>query len=154
MEKRWMLCAVAMVVSVVMFSGCELLPLLDGGNSNAGNRDNFVSTGAQVKEADDLKAVAVGALNAAKDAAINVGLEWTAGRIAATAGEATGWGGVIAFALMAYRSMRRKDGLLKSTGQVIEAFTRAEPEAGGSLKASLAKEAARLPVDAKKEFGV
>jgi hypothetical protein len=144
MKRNYMLCVVA-VVSVLVFSGCELLPL---------NGGNIVSTEAQVNEAANIKGVAVGALNAAKDAAINAGLEWTAGRIAATAGEATGWGAVATFALMAYRSMRRKDGLLKSTGQVIEAFTRAEPVAGGSLKASLAKEAARLPVDAKKEFGV
>ena len=125
MKKILMLSAL-MVVAVAMFSGCELLPVNESR----------------------------GALSAAKDAAINAGLEWTAGRIAATAGEATGWGAIATFALMAYRSMRRKDGLLKSTGQVIEAFTSAEPEAGKNLKASLAKEAAKLPVDAKKEFGV
>ena len=126
MKKILMLSAL-MVVAVAMFSGCELLPVNE----------------SRIK-----------ALSAAKDAAINAGLEWTAGRIAATAGEATGWGAIATFALMAYRSMRRKDGLLKSTGQVIEAFTSAEPEAGKNLKASLAKEAAKLPVDAKKEFGV
>lgn len=144
MKMIFMLCVV-MMVSVSIFSGCELLPV---------NESGINSTGAQVNEAADIKDVAVGALNAAKDAAINAGLEWTTGRIAATAGEATGWGAIATFALMAYRSMRRKDGLLKSTGQVIEAFTSAAPEAGRSLKASLAKEAAKLPVDAKKEFGV
>jgi hypothetical protein len=144
MKRNFML-YVVVAVSVLIFSGCELLPV---------NESRINSTGAQVNEAADIKDVAVGALNAAKDAAIDAGLGWTAGKIAATAAEGTGWGAVMTFALMAYRSMRRKDGLLKSTGQVIESFTRADPTAGGSLKASLAKEAARLPVDAKKEFGV
>ena len=144
MKKRWMLCVVLM--AVVMFSGCELLPLNEG--------NNIVSTEAQVNEAADIKEVAVGALNAAKDAAINAGLEWSAPRVTKLAGEGTGIGGLITVALLAYRLMRRKDVLLKSAGTVIEDFTRADPTAGGVLKAALAKAAAKLPIDAKKEFGV
>ena len=145
MKNTLKLCVVAMVVSVVMFSGCELLPL---------NESGIVSTEAQINEAADIKEVAVGALTAAKDAAVNVATVWTAARVAKVAGEGTGIGGLVTVALLAYRLMRRKDVLLKSAGRVIEDFSRADPSAGGILKTALAKAAAKIPIDAKKEFGV
>lgn len=85
---------------------------------------------------------------------IKVGWQWTTKAIATVAGGVTGTGGLIAFALSAYRKMRNKDKLLKSTGNTINEFVAAEPEAGTKLKGRLAKASSRLPIDAKTEFGV
>lgn len=85
---------------------------------------------------------------------IKTGLQWTTANIAKVAGGATGAGGLIAFALSAYRKMRSKDKLLKSTGNVIKEYAARQPAGGVELKAAMAKAAAKLPVDAKKEFGV
>ena len=137
MKKILMLCVVA-AIAIGVFSGCNLLPL----------KEEFAN------EAGEIKGVAADALNAAKNAAIEVGLEWSAGKVATAAGGTTGIGGLVAFALMIFRAMRRKDVLLKDTGGVIESFTLADPQAGAILKAALAKSAAKLPIDAKKEFGV
>ena len=85
---------------------------------------------------------------------IKAGWQWTTANIAKVAGGATGTGGLLAFALISYRKMRNKDKLLKSTGNAVDKFAATNPEAGVALKSALAKEAAKLPIDAKKEFGV
>ena len=85
---------------------------------------------------------------------IKAGWQWTTSTIASVAGGTTGVGGLLAFALSAYRKMRSKDRLLKSTGNVIDVYSAAQPDGGVGLKTILAKAAAKLPVNAKEEFGI
>ena len=85
---------------------------------------------------------------------IKAGWKWTTAGIASAAGGTTVFSGLIAFALSAYRKMRSKDRLLKSTGNVIDVYSAAQPDGGVGLKTILAKAAAKLPINAKEEFGI
>lgn len=82
---------------------------------------------------------------------IKTGIEWTSSNIALAGGGGSIATALLAFGISAYRKMRRKDRLLKSTGRVIDSYSAAYPEAGKTLKTSLAKATA---APAKVEFGV
>jgi len=85
---------------------------------------------------------------------IKVGWKWTTAGIASAAGGTTVFSGLVAFALSAYRRMRSKDKVLKSTGNVLEKFIASHPEPGDELKNNLAKAGSKLATDVSKEFGV
>lgn len=85
---------------------------------------------------------------------IGAGFEWTKKVIALAATGTLGGGGLI-FALLKVMGISRgRKELLKNTGAVIEKFTAEKPTEGKELKTALAKGAASLPVDAKKEFDI
>lgn len=70
------------------------------------------------------------------------------------AGGTLGGGGSIAFALKMLGIARRRGTLLKATGATIEKFAAGNPVSAAPLKSELAKVAATLPIDAKKEFDI
>ncbi len=74
--------------------------------------------------------------------------------IATYTGGGIGAGCLIAFGLKMLSVARRRGKLLKATGKGVEEFAASNPVAGKVLKENLAKKAAVLPVDAKKEFDI
>lgn len=85
---------------------------------------------------------------------LKLGWEWTKGTLAAVIGGSTGGLGLIGFAtMMARRALERRK-LLLATGQGIEEFSTQNTEVGQALKNTLAIVHSKIPVDAKKEFGL
>lgn len=85
---------------------------------------------------------------------IKAGWSWTAGTIAEVAGIATGGTGLMTMLGLALRKAMERRKLLEVTGKVIEEFTEEQPETGEELKTALAVAHSKLPVNAKKEFGL
>ena len=85
---------------------------------------------------------------------VKTGFQWTKKAITLAATGATGGGGLIAFALTMLSKARGRKKLLKATGKVIDDFTANRTVEGAGLKGMLAKSAANLPIDAKKEFDI
>ena len=85
---------------------------------------------------------------------IKSGWQWTNKTIGLAATGTAGGGGLIAFALNMLGKANRRKKLLVSTGKTVDEFTASNPIEGLELKRKLAKGAANLPVDAKKEFDI
>lgn len=85
---------------------------------------------------------------------IKAGWAWTTSTIAEVAGIATGGTGLLTvLGLVAKRAMQRRK-LLEETGKIINEFAADQPESGEELKTALAVAHSKLPVNAKKEFGL
>ena len=85
---------------------------------------------------------------------IKSGWQWTNKTIGLAATGTVGGGGLIAFALNMLGKANRRKKLLVKTGSTVERFAAANPTEGEQLKNALAKDAAGLAVDAKKEFDI
>ena len=85
---------------------------------------------------------------------IKTGIKWSNTLIEYVVGGTGVMGTLVAFAISSYMKSRSKDRVLKGTGQEIEKFAERYKDAGGELKAMLAKAASRMKIDAGKEFGV
>lgn len=85
---------------------------------------------------------------------IKAGWSWTTGTIAEVAGMATGGTGLITMLGLALRKAMERRKLLEVTGKVINEFTAEQPEKGEELKTALAVAHSKLPVNAKREFGL
>ena len=103
-------------------------------------------------------AASQGAVAGANKEKLYKGIETVKGLATSTlgiiAGGALGGGGLITFALRALGLARRRGTLLRKTGVGIEKFAAEKPLEGALLKNELAKSAASLPINAKKEFDV
>lgn len=85
---------------------------------------------------------------------IQVGWQWTKGTLAAVIGGGTGGLGLIGFAtLMVKRALERRK-LLLATGESLNEFRVRNPTVSEDLKNTLAVAHSKIPVDAKKEFGL
>ncbi len=74
--------------------------------------------------------------------------------IATYTGGGIGMAGLLAFGLKMLNTARKRKQLLVSTGSGVEEFAASNPEEGAKLKAVLAKKAAKLPIDAGREFDI
>lgn len=85
---------------------------------------------------------------------IKAGWSWTTGTIAEVAGMATGGTGLITMLGLVLRKAMERRKLLEVTGKVIKEFAEEQPDQGEELKTALAVAHSKLPVNAKKEFGL
>lgn len=85
---------------------------------------------------------------------IKTGWDWTSKTIAEAAGIATGGTGLLTVLGLAMKRAMQRRKLLEETGKVINEFIADQPDAGEELRTSLAVAHSKLPVNAKKEFGL